>query len=501
MKKVLFFLTLVIFPVMVLASPIGDINGDGKVTTIDFIKIRKHILSNPKLDSEELKRADVNSDGSVNVLDYNSLRRIILKIPALVKLNKSNLSLKVGESETLKAEVIPSDATTKDITWISSDTSIVTVDKNGLVTAKKEGIAQVSVKLRNNEIAVCNVKVTAQIVNCNFDLKEGNTEAIANSNIESINKTLECAKTNNINSLVVPRGNYYFNVAKLEDGNKYLIQPILLNFSNFTLDLNNSTFNVYKNGSGSYQLFRVCNTGDVGSVTLKNGTLVGDRKIHTCFQNSMVCDKYGALRCSGGTHESGHAIVIQSVGVNIDNLKISDMMGDGIIINFPYDISKSGSVNIQNSVIENVRRNGISIIQGKNINVKNNTIRYTHGTWPQVGIDIERDRVTMFYENVLIEGNTIYGNTGRRSVQIFPGIKGYLKIINNHLGDQVVGWEDAALDSAKGPKLEKNLIIISGNDTKIPTGERDCVEEANTVMSHVNKKCYDQVLYEEKCKK
>ena len=216
-----------------------------------------------------------------------------------------------------------------------------------------------------------------------------------------------------------------------------------------------------------------------------------------CYSNMLRCRVNDVYR----SHESGHAILIQSVGVNVENLKISNMMGDGIIINFPYNISKNGSVNIQNNVIDHVRRNGISIIQGKNINIKSNTIRYTKGTWPQVGIDIERNNTTMFYENILIEGNTIYGNVGRRSVQVFAGIKGYLKIINNHLGDQVVGWDEAALQSAKGPKLERNLITIAGNDTKIPSGERDCVEDANTVTSHVNKKCYDQVIEEDKCVK
>ena len=118
-------------------------------------------------------------------------------------------------------------------------------------------------------------------------------------------------------------------------------------------------------------------------------------------------------------------------------------MGDGIYIAVINPVKTDGKINIVNNVIENCRRNGISIIHGKNITIKNNTIRYTHGTWPQVGIDLERNLTEQVYENVLIESNSIYGNEAHYSIQIFPGIKGFLKIINNHLGDRVVAFDDS----------------------------------------------------------
>ncbi|MBR3356622.1 MAG: DUF4214 domain-containing protein [Solobacterium sp.] len=52
-----------------------------------------------------------------------------------VELDKTELALKVGESETLTATVLPENADDKSVTWSSSDPSVVTVDENGKVTA------------------------------------------------------------------------------------------------------------------------------------------------------------------------------------------------------------------------------------------------------------------------------------------------------------------------------------------------------------------------------
>lgn len=52
-----------------------------------------------------------------------------------VTLNKSALSLGNGETETLVATVLPSNAGNKNVTWSSSNESVATVSNNGLVTA------------------------------------------------------------------------------------------------------------------------------------------------------------------------------------------------------------------------------------------------------------------------------------------------------------------------------------------------------------------------------
>ena len=61
-----------------------------------------------------------------------------------------DLLLAVGDSYTLKAETYPDDAKAK-FSWKSSDKSVVSVDRNGKLTARKEGYAYISVSYAGYE--------------------------------------------------------------------------------------------------------------------------------------------------------------------------------------------------------------------------------------------------------------------------------------------------------------------------------------------------------------
>lgn len=71
-------------------------------------------------------------------------------IPVLatsIKVDGSSLvTVKKGKTVTLTATVGPEDATNKVVEWISSDTSIVEIDSNGVVTAKATGMIMITAK-------------------------------------------------------------------------------------------------------------------------------------------------------------------------------------------------------------------------------------------------------------------------------------------------------------------------------------------------------------------
>ncbi len=76
-----------------------------------------------------------------------------------VTLNKTALTLEEGKSATLTANVQPSDATNKAVTWTSGDTSVVTVS-NGVVKAVQSGVATVTVTTADGGYsATCTVTV------------------------------------------------------------------------------------------------------------------------------------------------------------------------------------------------------------------------------------------------------------------------------------------------------------------------------------------------------
>lgn len=76
-----------------------------------------------------------------------------------VSLNTTSLSLNVGDTTTLTATVLPSNATNTDITWSSSENSVATVD-NGIITAISAGTATITVTTEDgNYTADCIVTV------------------------------------------------------------------------------------------------------------------------------------------------------------------------------------------------------------------------------------------------------------------------------------------------------------------------------------------------------
>ena len=80
-----------------------------------------------------------------------------------LSLDRSTLSLTVGEEQVLTASVFPSDAADKTLTWTSSDPAVATVE-NGTVRALSAGTAAVVASTSNGKTAVCTVTVRSALV-------------------------------------------------------------------------------------------------------------------------------------------------------------------------------------------------------------------------------------------------------------------------------------------------------------------------------------------------
>ncbi len=58
----------------------GDVNGDGKVSPLDYVAVKNHILEKKIItDEKKLAYADVNRDGKISPLDYVKIKKIILQ--------------------------------------------------------------------------------------------------------------------------------------------------------------------------------------------------------------------------------------------------------------------------------------------------------------------------------------------------------------------------------------------------------------------------------------
>ncbi len=90
-----------------------------------------------------------------------------------VSVNKKELSLYVGGSESLTATVLPSDASDKSVTWTSSNAAVAGVSADGKVTANKAGTAVVTVKTVDGGCqATCTVTVKQHVSSVSVNKKE-----------------------------------------------------------------------------------------------------------------------------------------------------------------------------------------------------------------------------------------------------------------------------------------------------------------------------------------
>ncbi len=80
-----------------------------------------------------------------------------------VSLSSEILNLRVGGHATLVENILPENATYRDVIWSSSNESIATVDKNGKVTAVSGGKADITVTTKDgNKTATCAINVMSE---------------------------------------------------------------------------------------------------------------------------------------------------------------------------------------------------------------------------------------------------------------------------------------------------------------------------------------------------
>ena len=90
-----------------------------------------------------------------------------------VTLNRTSFSIYRTKSYTLKATVLPSDATNKNVTWTSSNPKIASVSSTGVVKAVRPGTAVITCKTANGGYtATCKVTVKQIVETTKIEFKQ-----------------------------------------------------------------------------------------------------------------------------------------------------------------------------------------------------------------------------------------------------------------------------------------------------------------------------------------
>ena len=130
-------------------TEIATVDGSGKVTAV---KAGEAVITVTTEDGGKTATCKVTVKAkAVNVTE--------------VTLDKTELTLTEGETETLTATVKPDSADNRKVTWSSDKTEVATVGGDGRVTAVKAGEAVVTVTTEDGgKTATCKVTVKAKVV-------------------------------------------------------------------------------------------------------------------------------------------------------------------------------------------------------------------------------------------------------------------------------------------------------------------------------------------------
>lgn len=167
--------------------------GVAKVTDNGLLTALKEGETEVKVSTTEI--------GDANGQPFVATCRVKVKPVAAagIKLNKTALTLKSGETEQLSYTISPENTTYKDVEWKSSDEKVATVSPLGVVKAIGVGEAVVTVNAKKDQAikAVCNVKIEAMPLN-GITLNKDNISAVAGDSIQ-LSITFDPVSTTNKN--------------------------------------------------------------------------------------------------------------------------------------------------------------------------------------------------------------------------------------------------------------------------------------------------------------
>lgn len=233
-----------------------------------------------------------------------------------------------------------------------------------------------------NDLKLKTIKeyVTPQMFGAKGDGETDDTEAIQNA-------------LNTENGVIFfPDGVYLINSEN--SGWGHLDEGGIHPKSNTTIILSSNA--ILKAITTSSSFYNIISISDCENIKIFGGHIIGDNDTHT-----------------GTSGEWGFGIGIwDSDNITIENVEIEKCWGDGIIIdNNSVEPTHTGiNIDIINCHIHNCRRQGISPLHGKFINIDSCYIHNITGTSPQSGIDIEPDDTEIKF--VTINNCTFENNTG-----------------------------------------------------------------------------------------
>jgi parallel beta-helix repeat protein len=230
--------------------------------------------------------------------------------------------------------------------------------------------------------------------------------------------------------------------------------------SNMTIKMTSGA--VLKAIPTSLEKYSILRIENVSNVNVIGGKLQGEREQH---------------QGTSGEHGNGLS-VLSSTNVAIQGVTATDMWGDGFFVG-----RASKQITICSVVADNNRRQGMSIVSGNGVIVKDSIFKNTNGTLPQSGVQIEPD-ANLVVSNVQILNSQMLNNKGWGIKLTSPAVNSSINTVtldgNTVAGNGVgTGADGIGISRSSGHRISNNIVklnhyagisLVGGSLNNIVTG-------------------------------
>ncbi|WP_339844642.1 right-handed parallel beta-helix repeat-containing protein [uncultured Dokdonia sp.] len=288
--------------------------------------------------------------------------------------------------------------------------------------------------------------------------------------VESFNKTLVDPSAVEILNFLPKKFSkigdvdYTNEIQRALDKNRNIIFPnfpILINDNGLSISSNSTLYfrdksllKLKSSNKGSYSILKINN---VDNVKIFNPKIEGDR-----YRRYDTSSKIG---------EWGMGISLRSsTNITIYNPEVSNCWGDGIYFGMGSIDKPNFNIKILNALLWNNRRNGISIITGKEIFIDQPQIESTYGTNPQAAIDIEPNKPIDLLQQINISNPYTKNNAG---YGILIALNSMLDYNKHHININILEHKDVnskyglrvagVISKPKLERLEGSINFVRSN--------------------------------------
>ena len=361
-----------------------------------------------------------------------------------ITLNKTNTTLAINAKETLTAMVSPTNATNKEITWASSNQSIVTVN-NGEITAKGVGTAKITATTKDgNKVASCTVVVTNNVTG--ITIKTAPTKVIYNKG-ESLNLTggkITITRQSGEKQDIDITSSMVSGYNSSKTGKQTITVTYEGKTTSFEITVNETT-NVSVTGISLDKTTVEIKVGEwvivEATITPSNATdkniiwSSSDGGIATVINGKITAVKEGTATITAKTNDGGK---VATCKVNV--IKNENPTPSKQIINFKLDIPEQ-----------------IVLKQGEEFAIPNGkiTLYYSDGTTQEILLtkeELNKNGVTIEYDKTKLGKQKVVFHYNERTFEL-----------------EVLVTEDGKTDSTisvTGVQLSKNEITLKEGDTE-----------------------------------